>query len=95
MRVPVMSAPAELAFHAPLARPAQTRRDSARLWPDLDEASPRADNLEACRFDTRAEAADAGREISRNQRTEFVIHRKDGAIQRKDCHGNDPRHIPG
>ncbi|MDE2979933.1 MAG: DUF2188 domain-containing protein [Gemmatimonadota bacterium] len=46
-------------------------------------------------FDTKAEAVDAGREISRNQRTEFVIHRKDGTIQRKDSHGNDPRHIPG
>ena len=46
-------------------------------------------------LDTRAEAVDAGREISRNQRTEFVIHRKDGTIQRKDSHGNDPRHIPG
>ena len=46
-------------------------------------------------FDTKREAVDAGREISRNQRTEFVIHRKDGTIQRKDSHGNDPRHIPG
>ena len=46
-------------------------------------------------FDTKAEAEDAGREISRNQGTEFVIHRKDGTIQRKDSHGNDPRDIPG
>ena len=45
-------------------------------------------------FDTKTEAVDAGREISRNQRTEFVIHRKDGTIQRKDSHGNDPKHIP-
>ena len=46
-------------------------------------------------FDTKAEAVDAGREISTNQRTEFVIHRQDGTIQRKDSHGNDPRNIPG
>ncbi len=46
-------------------------------------------------FDTKAEAIDAGREISRNQRTELVIHRHDGTIQRKDSPGNDPRHIPG
>jgi len=46
-------------------------------------------------FDTKAEAIAAGREISRSQRTELVIHRRDGTIQRKDSHGNDPRHIPG
>ena len=45
--------------------------------------------------DTQAEAVDVGREISRNQRTEFVIHRQDGTIPRKDSHGNDPRHVPG
>lgn len=46
-------------------------------------------------FDTKDRAVDAGREISRNQGTEFVVHRKDGTIQRKDSHGNDPRDIPG
>ena len=46
-------------------------------------------------FDTKKQAVDAGREISRNQRTEFVVHRKDGTIQRKDSHGNDPRDTPG
>ena len=46
-------------------------------------------------FDTKTEAVDAGRETSRNQRTEFVIHRQDGTIQRKDSHGNDPGHVPG
>jgi len=46
-------------------------------------------------FDRKADAVDAGRAISRNQRTELVIHRKDGTIQQKDSHGNDPRRIPG
>ncbi|MCK4577233.1 MAG: DUF2188 domain-containing protein [Candidatus Marinimicrobia bacterium] len=41
-------------------------------------------------FDTKQEAVDAGREISRNQRTEFVIHGRDGKIQQSDSHGNDP-----
>jgi len=41
-------------------------------------------------FDTKQEAIDAGREISRNQGTEFFIHGKDGKIQRKDSHGDDP-----
>lgn len=40
--------------------------------------------------DTKAEALKAGREISRHQRTEFVIHGTDGKIQRSDSHGGDP-----
>jgi hypothetical protein len=45
--------------------------------------------------DTKKQAVDLGRDISRNQGTEFVIHGKDGVIQQKDSHGNDPRKIPG
>ena len=41
-------------------------------------------------FDRKQEAVDAGREISRNQGTEFFIHGQDGRIQRRDSHGNDP-----
>jgi hypothetical protein len=41
-------------------------------------------------FDTKKEAEAAGREISRNQGTEFVIHGKDGVIRRSDSHGHDP-----
>jgi uncharacterized protein YdaT len=40
--------------------------------------------------DTKQQAVDQGREISRNQGTEFVIHNKDGRISRSDSHGNDP-----
>ena len=40
-------------------------------------------------FDRKQEAVDAGRNISRNQGTEFFIHGQDGRIQRKDSHGND------
>lgn len=39
---------------------------------------------------TKAEAERLGREISRNQGTEFIIHGLDGRIQRRDSHGNDP-----
>lgn len=39
---------------------------------------------------TKAEAIAKGREISKNQGTEFVIHNKDGKIAAKDSHGNDP-----
>ena len=40
--------------------------------------------------DTKQQAIDRGRQISRNQETEFVIHNKDGKISGKDSHGNDP-----
>lgn len=39
---------------------------------------------------TKQEAENVGREISRNQETELVIHGKDGKVQRRDSHGNDP-----
>ena len=41
-------------------------------------------------YDTKQEAIDAGRIISRNQRTELVIHGQNGRIQSSDSHGNDP-----
>lgn len=41
-------------------------------------------------FDTKSEAVDIAREISKNQKTELVIHDQKGKIQQKDSHGNDP-----
>lgn len=43
----------------------------------------------------KQDAIDRGREISRNQGTEFVIHGLNGVIQSKDSHGNDPRAVKG
>lgn len=40
--------------------------------------------------DTKAEAERLGREISRNQKSEFIIHDKHGTILGSDSHGNDP-----
>lgn len=40
--------------------------------------------------DTKADAEKAGRKISKNQGSEFIIHGKDGKIQKSDSHGNDP-----
>lgn len=45
--------------------------------------------------DTKQEAIDKARVISRNAGTELFIHGKDGKIQSKDSHGNDPRNIKG
>lgn len=39
---------------------------------------------------TKQDAIDAGRQISRNQGSELVIHGRDGVIQRSDSHGHDP-----
>ena len=41
-------------------------------------------------FATKEQAVNAGRQISRNQGTEFVIHGMNGRIQSADSHGNDP-----
>jgi len=38
----------------------------------------------------KQDAIDRARQISNNQKTELVIHNKDGKISRKDSHGNDP-----
>jgi uncharacterized protein YdaT len=39
---------------------------------------------------TKADAVTRGREISSNQKTELVIHNKDGKIASSDSHGHDP-----
>ncbi|WP_167630246.1 DUF2188 domain-containing protein [Listeria valentina] len=40
--------------------------------------------------DTKQEAVNYAREISRNQNSELFIHGKNGQIQSRDSHGNDP-----
>lgn len=41
-------------------------------------------------FDTKQPAVDHGRGISQNQNSEFFIHGKNGQIQVRNSHGNDP-----
>ena len=41
-------------------------------------------------FDTKKEAVDFGRQVSRNQQTELRIHNQDGRIGQSDSHGRDP-----
>lgn len=38
----------------------------------------------------KSEATDIARGISRNQGSELFIHGRDGKIQSRDSHGNDP-----
>ena len=40
--------------------------------------------------ETKAEATAIAREIAKNQKSELVIHNKDGQISDKDSFGNDP-----
>jgi hypothetical protein len=39
---------------------------------------------------TQAEAGAAAREIARNQKSELLIHGRDGQIRERDSYGNDP-----
>lgn len=41
--------------------------------------------------DTKADAVERGREVSRSQRTELRIHNKDGRIARSDSHPYPPK----
>ena len=40
--------------------------------------------------ETKQEAVDQARNVSRALNTELVIHRQDGTIEKKDSHGRDP-----
>lgn len=46
-------------------------------------------------FDTKKDAVQRARKISRNAETELKIHNRDGRIAQSDSHGNDPRKIKG
>jgi len=42
------------------------------------------------RHPTQADAANAARDIARNQESEVVIHDRQGRIRDRDSYGNDP-----
>lgn len=39
---------------------------------------------------TQKEAIEKAREIAKNQKSELVVHNKEGKIREKDSYGNDP-----
>jgi uncharacterized protein YdaT len=41
-------------------------------------------------FGTKKDAVDYSRQLSKERKGEFIIHRKDGRIQNADSHGGDP-----
>ena len=55
-------------------------------WAVKREGAARASSVHR----TQADAIDVARQISRNQRSELIIHGQDGRIRQQDSHGHDP-----
>ena len=55
-------------------------------WATQREGSSRAGSV----HDTQREAIERAKEQAKRERTEVVIHRKDGTIRDSDSYGNDP-----
>lgn len=55
-------------------------------WQVKGEGNSRA----TIRTNTQKDAIDVGRQISRNQKSELLIHGTDGRIRARDSYGNDP-----
>lgn len=55
-------------------------------WAVSKEGSKRASSVHS----TQKAAAGAGRAVARRDKTEFVLHGRDGQIRVKDRSGNDP-----
>lgn len=59
---------------------------SSSGWAVKKSGSERASKI----FRTREKAIGYGRELSKNERTELYIHKKNGMIQEKDSYGDVP-----
>jgi len=55
-------------------------------WATKREGSDRASKI----FDKKSDAVDSGRKSAKEDKTELVIHKKDGKIHDSDSFGNDP-----
>ena len=60
--------------------------NSGNGWKVVKGGSSKASGI----YSTKQDAINAGRQISKNQKTELVIHNKNGVIAGSDSHGNDP-----
>ena len=59
---------------------------SSSGWAVKKSGSERASKT----FGTKDKAINYGRVLSKNEKTELYIHKKNGMIQNKDSYGNDP-----
>ena len=66
-----------------------TYRKDEKKWAVKKEGNEKASKL----VSTKKEAEDVGREQAKNEKSELVIHNKDGKISDKDSFGNDPKSI--
>jgi len=68
------------------------KRDTHRVMPHEDGWQVKRDGAQKASHvtNTKKEAEQLARQISRNQSTELQIHGKDMKIQRSDSHGHDP-----
>lgn len=60
-------------------------------WDNKKAGADRA----ASHHDTKREAIDTARPMSRREGSELKIKNLDGKIAQSDSHGHDPRNIPG
>jgi hypothetical protein len=74
-----------------MANPAIHTLPSPDGWVNRKEGSSRA----LSRHTTKQEAVMAGRERARRDRTEHLIHNKDGSIRARNSYGNDPKRRKG
>ena len=58
----------------------------AGKWANRREGSARVSKI----FNNKAQAQAAGRETARRERTEHLIHNKDGQIAERNSYGHDP-----
>jgi len=55
-------------------------------WAVIREGNDRASSVHR----TQADAEHAGRDVARKDRTEFLLHGRDGRIRERDSYGPDP-----
>lgn len=55
-------------------------------WAVKPEGGQRASSVHR----TQQEAIEAGRELARNQKSELLVHGRNGRIRARDSYGNDP-----
>ena len=55
-------------------------------WAVKGEGSKRASSI----HDTQAEAAARARDLARRQKSELLVHGRDGEIRSRDSYGHDP-----
>ena len=78
--------------------PAKKKAKSTHVVPNKDggwDIKQSGSTRSSGHFDRKVDAEKRARELSKKQKTELVIHTKDGKIARKDSHGGDSRRSKG